>query len=284
MNFLLSSVFIFYKVFKKKILRVLSISNLKPLNVEASPRKIRHIRKIELGCTAYFNSLFSSYFFYFSGYSNKKTLNKKSYQLFNKNSVLWSFFSKDDSLLTIAGILNVVSFFKYALTALLFVSVLIASLVFLKKALFFKMLSAWLCVFYFSYLLVSGFVFFIKKYQFSKFTGAIQRFWKRTFIIFWSLEVFLFIIFIYLLFNSNYEPFYIYDNAQTQKNTSHVPQVYYYWICILSWFCMSVLLYFILPKGYRILPYFTAVVGYCWCIHVLCLARVLPIFLCHFFL
>ena len=67
------------------------------------------------------------------------------------------------------------------------------------------------------YWLVSGFVFFIKKYRFSKFTSANQRFWRRVYIIFWALESFTFLIFFYLLFNSNAEPQYIYDVPQTFK-------------------------------------------------------------------
>lgn len=68
------------------------------------------------------------------------------------------------------------------------------------------------------YLLLSGFVFFIKKYKYGKYTTAMHRFWRRSFSIFWSLEGFLFIIFAYLTVFSNQEPFFMYDNIQLFKD------------------------------------------------------------------
>ena len=67
------------------------------------------------------------------------------------------------------------------------------------------------------YWLISGFVFFTKKYKFGKFTSAIQRFWRRSFIIFWLIESSLFIVFIYLLFNASQEPVFAYDFIQIKK-------------------------------------------------------------------
>lgn len=69
----------------------------------------------------------------------------------------------------------------------------------------------------FLYWLVSGFVFFIKKYQFSKFTSVIQRFWKRAYILFWSLETVVFLIFFYLTINASEEPVYMYDQMKLYK-------------------------------------------------------------------
>lgn len=69
----------------------------------------------------------------------------------------------------------------------------------------------------FFYWLISGFTFFIKKYQYRYFTSSIQRFWKRTFALFWMLEFFLFFCFFYLTLNASQEPFFMFDNVQIFK-------------------------------------------------------------------
>ena len=64
---------------------------------------------------------------------------------------------------------------------------------------------------------MSVFFFFIKKYQFGKYTSVIQRFWRRSYILFWVLEGVVFVIFLYLTINSASEPFYMYDQIQYFK-------------------------------------------------------------------
>jgi hypothetical protein len=80
-----------------------------------------------------------------------------------------------------------------------------------------KVVFLWFCIIMFFYWLVSGFVFFFKKYQFSKFTSAIQRFWRRAYIIFWVLESFLFLFFFFYVLNASQEPSYMYDFVQLNK-------------------------------------------------------------------
>ena len=46
---------------------------------------------------------------------------------------------------------------------------------------------------------------------------AIQRFWRRSLIIFWAIEGCLFVTFLYLILNANQEPVYVYDNVQVFK-------------------------------------------------------------------
>ena len=82
---------------------------------------------------------------------------------------------------------------------------------------FSKIIVEWFLVAMIFYWLISGFVFFTKKYKFSKFTSAIQRFWRRSFIIFWLIESSLFVVFIYLLFNASQEPVFAYDFIQLKK-------------------------------------------------------------------
>nr|YP_740752.1 Ymf68 [Tetrahymena malaccensis]ABI51661.1 Ymf68 [Tetrahymena malaccensis] len=80
-----------------------------------------------------------------------------------------------------------------------------------------KIIFAWILVAMFLYWLISGFVFFVKKYQYSKFTAAIQRFWKRTYIIFWVIEAGTFSVFFYLTLNATSEPVYMYDQIKIYK-------------------------------------------------------------------
>jgi hypothetical protein len=74
---------------------------------------------------------------------------------------------------------------------------------------------------FFIYILISGFIFFFKKYRFSKYTTAMNRFWRRTFSIFWLLEGFLFLIFLYLVLFSSQDPFFMYDNQQAYKDFTY---------------------------------------------------------------
>lgn len=63
------------------------------------------------------------------------------------------------------------------------------------------------------YWLLSGFVFFVKKYQYSRYTSVIQRFWRRSYILFWGIESCLLLVFFYLTFNSSQESFYMFDQG-----------------------------------------------------------------------
>jgi len=80
-----------------------------------------------------------------------------------------------------------------------------------------KTVFVWIIVAMFAYWILSGFVFFIKKYQYSKFTSAIQRFWRRSYILFWLVEFSVFSVFIYLTLNANQESFYMFDQIQVLK-------------------------------------------------------------------
>jgi len=60
--------------------------------------------------------------------------------------------------------------------------------------------------------------FFFKKYQFSKFTSVIQRFWKRSYILFWCIESGVFLVFFFLTLNASEEPVYMYDSIKVFKD------------------------------------------------------------------
>ena len=67
-----------------------------------------------------------------------------------------------------------------------------------NNIIFFKLFYKQLMVLILVYLLFSSFVHLNKTNQYGKYTSANQRFWKRSYLIFWYLEFFLFGLFIYL--------------------------------------------------------------------------------------
>lgn len=112
-------------------------------------------------------------------------------------------------------------FFKYwVVSFILSVSILIILLV-NRLIPFNKFIFMLVSVGFFIYILISGFIFFFKKYRYGKYTSAMNRFWRRTFSIFWLLEGFLFIIFLYLVIFSSQESFFMYDNQQAFKDFTY---------------------------------------------------------------
>lgn len=113
------------------------------------------------------------------------------------------------------------SFFRsWVVSVVLSISV-VSSLYFLRDIPVNKFLFSTGSLVLFLYLLISGFVFFIKKYRYGKYTTAMHRFWRRSFSIFWALEGFLFIVFMYLTVLANQEPFFMYDNSQFFKTYTY---------------------------------------------------------------
>lgn len=100
----------------------------------------------------------------------------------------------------------------------LFLALVVAlNFIFIKALPFNKVVFLWIAFFMIYYWLISGFVFFVKKYQYGKFTSAIQRFWKRSYILFWLLESCLLLVFVYLTFTASQESFYMFDQIQIYK-------------------------------------------------------------------
>lgn len=107
---------------------------------------------------------------------------------------------------------------------------------FIKSLPFSKVVFSYILLGNMFYLLLSGFVFFIKKYQYRLYTSVIQRFWRRSLIIFWAIEASLFTVFVYLIFNASQEPVHVYDNIQIYK--TH----FYSWRYFLAKIILSTLL------------------------------------------
>jgi len=112
----------------------------------------------------------------------------------------------------------------------------------------------WISFLMFSYWLLSGFVFFIKKYQFGKYTTSIQRFWRRSYVLFWLIEFSLFSIYLYLTLNANQESFYMFDQIQFFKNHLYSWRLFLYklfpltFLLILSYLFLLSLKWNILSK------------------------------------
>lgn len=103
------------------------------------------------------------------------------------------------------------NFFKTTLVAVFFMVSYFLYTIFFFKIQFLKQLAVWFVIGMLYFWLMSGFNFFLKRYQYGKFTSQIQRFWKRTNTYFWLIEGFLLLLFFYYYLNSSQEPLYMYD-------------------------------------------------------------------------
>ncbi len=109
---------------------------------------------------------------------------------------------------------NFIVFYNFIKTTVLGLTLALAYFIytiFFFKIQFLKQLAVWFVIVMIYFWLMSGFNFFLKRYQYGKFTSAIQRFWKRTNTYFWMIEGFLILIFFYYYLNSSQEPVYMYD-------------------------------------------------------------------------
>ena len=196
---------------------------------EKSDSDVELERKIKYAKTVFSrNSLFDSYFYVLDEgnffYTDKfflKTISNQYKNIFFDNFRIFfrlNFFKSGFYMLhnnlnykkTYFNILNSflygwVSFFnffsKWSLPLLL-LGIFIYCSIIIKSLPFNKVLFVWCAIFMTLYWIISGFVFFFKKYQYGKFTSVIQRFWKRTLILFWLIEGGLLLVFIFLILNS----------------------------------------------------------------------------------
>ena len=144
---------------------------------------------------------------------------------FRLNQVNWSFYNDLKLSNTInynlvhylSGLRFIWKGLKYWLLGLILGLSSFYYLTYIRLLPFNKVIFEWLLIIMFLYWLMSGFVFFIKKYQYSKFTSVIQRFWKRSYILFWCIESGTFLVFFYLTLNSPEEPVYMYDQIKLFK-------------------------------------------------------------------
>ena len=148
---------------------------------------------------------------------------------------------KNCTLTFLYGVFSIYSALRLWLVALLLGLTFIYTMFLLKTLPFLKLVFTYFLAAALFYLLISGFVFFFKKYQYRYYTVAIQRFWRRTLIIFWFIEACLFITFFYLTMNANQEPIYMYDNIQFYK--THLFSWRYFFLKVVPMVITIILLY-----------------------------------------
>lgn len=141
-----------------------------------------------------------------------KTTNNNKFYTFNNNQGILS-----KTQLFFFGLKSVWDHLKFWFLPLVVSLLFIYYSFFLRTLPFTKVFFGYLLLANMFYLFISGFVFFFKKYQYRLYTSAIQRFWRRSLMVFWLIEGSLFTVFIYLIFNASQEPVYMYDNLQVYK-------------------------------------------------------------------
>lgn len=88
---------------------------------------------------------------------------------------------------------------------------------FLNKTFSIQFCIYFILIIYLLYWYFSIFFFILKKSYLGKFSSIIQRFWKRTLMLFWSIEMFLFFIYLFLICNNSEESLYVLDNSKILK-------------------------------------------------------------------
>jgi hypothetical protein len=188
--------YIFYFFFK--------LGNLKVTNKNINSLKFKFFKEIFI--YNFFKFVFNYWiflFFYFFIVSKTK-LKNFSFFYFNKfkkismikyNSIIFNFFN----------FFNFLFIFAFFVILYILISFTIETIPFAKIWFFWGSIGA------FGYIFISGFIYFGKRYNYTKYTEALQRFWKRSFSIFWLLEGFIFAIFIYVTLNSSSEVAYSFD-------------------------------------------------------------------------
>lgn len=104
--------------------------------------------------------------------------------------------------------------FGYFYSILMYLILATTTTFFFKISCIFALYNYILSLFVFYFFLNTWFYFY-NIYRYSKYTSVIQRFWKRTYMLFWLIEFFLFAIYIYLYFISPSEGYYFYSSSNS---------------------------------------------------------------------
>lgn len=215
-----------------------------------------NIKFIDLNFVYYFNYInyvSDDYTSYRKNYVNILRILLLYKVIFVKNIPLYR-----NIILNISGyiqtLFNILLFnIKWALTAL------IISFVYFFVSLFYiqvdisRQLAIWYIFAIVYYLLMSTFNSFLIKYKYGKFTSAIQRFWKRTGMVFWLIEGFLFLLFFYYFLNSSQEPLYMFDYSSLNQELLLQLKTTFKNLLLLS---LAIYLSFILILNLNYLTYF----------------------------
>lgn len=202
--------------------------------------------KIELLSNNRLITLFDKFFYLMSTYFVSYTyINVNSWRLHQSKLSIYGerlgFQLKNCVLTFLYGIFSLYTSIRLWLVALILGLSFIYTMFLIKTLPFLKLVFTYFLAAALFYLLISGFVFFFKKYQYRYYTVAIQRFWRRTLIIFWAIEACLFVTFFYLTMNANQEPIYMYDNIQFYK--THLFSWRYFFLKVVPMVITIILLY-----------------------------------------
>lgn len=163
---------------------------------------------------------------------------------FKVNPIKYNYSNFSNFQKIFANFFQLYAYFKNVLIAVLLSFLYMFYTIYFFQIQFLKQLAIWLVIGLIFYWLISGFNFFIKHYQFGKFTSQIQRFWKRTNTYFWLIEGFLILLFFYYFLNSSQEPLYMYDYSALNQE---------YLVSLNIIYCNTVVLAFIIYLMYIIL-------------------------------
>ena len=139
-------------------------------------------------------------------FNNKNIIFKKFYLNVNTNKNLFN------------NINHFINILEKLFISLLFILIYVYVMYTIYNLVYIKFFFIWYLFIILLLLLFSGFIFFLKRYKYSKFTSQIQRFWKRAYICFWLVETCWFLIFFYLLITTSDEPIFmqnIFNNFKT---------------------------------------------------------------------
>lgn len=130
--------------------------------------------------------------------------------------------------------------FKFALSLIIVILFIYVKLNYLNVP-FFRYVNKYFILSILLYTLSSTFVFLRNSYKYGKYTSQVQRFWKRSYILFWLIEIFLFIFFSYLLLTHFTESTYFLDLR---------PLMYSVYILNNYWVLQTILIFIIIYVNY----------------------------------
>lgn len=167
--------------------------------------------------------------YYIKHFSSIEDFLLKYYLVWERVRLVWV---PDNSFLYIS-ILKVYNLVRSIVLPLVVSLLMLFLLINFFKIEIYTNLGIWGVLGFFFLWLMSGFNFFVKRYKNGKFTGAIQRFWKRANSYFWLIEGFLFTLFFYYYLNSSQEPLYMYDESNFNQTFLPNLTVFYFSIILL---------------------------------------------------
>lgn len=218
------SIFFLQKNVRGLTLRVEYYKNVKLFNKKNYSQIIA--RMLDTNRRYYFRSIsLTSNLLTFINYLYKLIIRSsqvtKNYDIFYSRPALDIKNKLSSNLIPGELLINLIYFTKKWVVSITLATLIIIVFTFMRDIPLNKHLFAIGSILTFTYLLISGFVFFLKKYRYGKYTTAMHRFWRRSFSIFWALEGFLFVVFMYLTVLCNQEPFFMYDNIQFFKDYTY---------------------------------------------------------------